>query len=49
MLDNGHYQGAYYFPADGQRETFTIELEAGQGELLVPRFNDDLAIIIRQD
>lgn len=24
MLSDGHYQGTYYFPADGQRETFTI-------------------------
>ena len=49
MLDDGHYQGTYYFPADGRSEAFSIELEAGEGQLLVPRFKDDLTIIIRQD
>ncbi|MBW2166577.1 MAG: hypothetical protein JRG74_10955 [Deltaproteobacteria bacterium] len=49
MLEDGHYQGTYYFPANGRKETFLIELEAGEGELLMPSFKDDLAIIIRQD
>lgn len=49
MLDDGHYHGTYYFPADGRSETFPIELQAGECQLVVPSFNDDLAIIIRQD
>ena len=46
-LDDGHYQGTYYSPSDGRKETFSVELEAGEGELLVPRFKDDLAILIQ--
>ena len=47
MLAYGQYQGTYYSPADGHQETFSIELEAGEGELTVPPFKDDLCLIIR--
>lgn len=46
MLDDGSYQGIYYFPADGRTERFSIKLEGGTGKLLVPDFRDDLAIIV---
>jgi len=47
VLDDGHYQGTCYSPADGYQETFSIELKAGEAELIVPSFKDDLCIVIR--
>jgi hypothetical protein len=46
MLKDGIHKGSIYFPDSGNKRGFAIKVVRGAGEITLPSFNDDLAIII---
>lgn len=46
QLGDNNYEGHYYFPSNGKKQRFEIEVRKGKCKLQLPSFNDDLAITI---
>ena len=46
FLENNNYEGYFYFPNNGGKQSFKIEIKNGKGDLQIPSFNDDLVIAI---
>ena len=46
LIGDGIYSGFYYQPESGVATNFDVSITNGKAKLLVPRFNDDLAIYI---
>ena len=46
MLKDGIHKGSIYFPDSGNKRGFAIKVVRGTGEITLPSFKDDLAIII---
>jgi hypothetical protein len=47
MLKDGIHKGSIYFPDSGSKRGFSIKVVRGAGEITLPSFKDDLAIIIK--
>jgi hypothetical protein len=47
VLKDGIHKGSIYFPDTGNKREFTIKVVRGTGEIILPSFRDDLAIIIK--
>jgi hypothetical protein len=46
-LKDGIHKGIIYFPDSGNKRGFAIKVVRGAGEIRLPSFKDDLAIIIK--
>jgi hypothetical protein len=47
ILPDGKYKGNFYFPYNGRLNSFSIDIENGMSQTIVPSFKDDLVILIK--